>query len=73
MKVADLKQALNRNGVSTTSFFEKSEFVKAYVEMKLSNRGDSDDPDYRDVVMQKLPKGDPRVLTGKIIDVTPNP
>ena len=72
MKVPDLKKALNSNGISTASFFEKSEFIKAYVDLKLKS-DDDNDPDYRDVVMQKLQKGDPRVLTGKIIDVTPNP
>ena len=80
MKVSDLKAELTARGVSTKSFFEKSEFVRAYAEAmvdgaKSNARGStaSDvpfDPEYRDVVMQKMNSADPRMLQGTIIDVT---
>lgn len=80
MKVGDLKKQLQARGVSTKSFFEKSEFVKAYAEAvvdgvssKSSGTAASDepyDPEYRDVVMQKMNPADPRMLQGTIIDVT---
>jgi uncharacterized protein YijF (DUF1287 family) len=76
MSVADLKKALQSLGVSTRSFFEKSEFVQAYAEAVVDNvqkKGGSSevyDPEYRDVVTQKLPKGDTRMLQGKVIDIS---
>lgn len=96
MKVGDLKTELQKRGISTASFFEKSEFVKAYAEAvvdgvttaggsgasnnKRSSAGggtgsssSSDeprDPDYRDVVIQKMTRGDPRQVLGTVIDVT---
>jgi hypothetical protein len=79
MSVADLKKALQSLGVSTRSFFEKSEFVQAYAEAVVDSvekqtssaaPGEVFDPEYRDVVTQKLPKGDNRMLQGKVIDIT---
>jgi hypothetical protein len=80
MKVSDLKAELQARGISTKSFFEKSEFVKAYAEavvdgVKGKGGGSAApdaplDPEYRDVVMQKMNRADPRMLQGTIIDVT---
>jgi hypothetical protein len=79
MKVGDLKKELQAKGVSTSSFFEKSEFVKAYAEAVTDNKTGSGaggsrrqeepmDPSYRDVVMIKV---DRRQLAGQsVIDVT---
>lgn len=83
-KVGELKKELQDMGISTKSFFEKSEFVQAYAEAMVdgppkSRAGSSRrqaspqqeekyDPSYRDVVMQKF---DPRLLgRSPIIDVT---
>lgn len=77
MKVGDLKKELQTRGIPTSSFFEKSEFVKAYAEAvvdgvaKKSGAADEPrDPEYRDVVVQKMSAGDPRPLQGTVIDVT---
>jgi hypothetical protein len=84
MKVSELRTALQDMGISTKSFFEKSEFVKAYADgvadgkqSGSGNRSNSArspdepyDPSYRDVVMQKFNGRDPRLLQGsKVIDV----
>lgn len=77
MKVGDLKKELQARGISTGSFFEKSEFVKAYAEAVVDGiskkggaaSGEPLDPEYRDVVMQKMVRGDPRLLQGTVIDV----
>lgn len=75
MKVGDLKKELTSRGISTASFFEKTEFIKAYAEAIADNiqggsakpREEPRDPAYRDVVMQKINTG---VLRGqKVIDV----
>lgn len=81
MKVGELKKALQDIGISTKSFFEKSEFVKAYAEAmvdgvpknKAGTGGGAQqtkeeyDPSYRDVVMQKF---DPRqLLSSPVIDI----
>jgi anti-sigma28 factor (negative regulator of flagellin synthesis) len=81
MKVGELKKALQDLGISTKSFFEKTEFVKAYAEAmvdgppkKKAGTGgggqqtkEEYDPSYRDVVMQKF---DPRqLLSNRIIDI----
>ena len=88
MKASELKKELESMGVSTKSFFEKSEFVKALAEarvdgVKKSNRNtggrkqeqeEEYDPSYRDVVMQKM-NFDPRDMRfggGAIIDVRLN-
>jgi hypothetical protein len=82
MKVGDLKKELQAKGISTKSFFEKSEFVKAYAEAVADNKTGSGapggssrrrqeepmDPSYRDVVMMKV---DRRQLAGlSVIDVS---
>jgi hypothetical protein len=81
MKVNELKKELNNWGISTKSFFEKSEFIKAYAEAVADNktgptsggsrsarREEPRDPAYRDVAMQKI---DRRQLQGTyVIDVT---
>jgi hypothetical protein len=87
MKVSDLKKELQSMGVSTNTFFEKTEFVKAYVEalqsgkqkgtssssqsnqQRSSTSNEKFDPTFRDVVMQKMEKRDPRLVQGTIIDV----
>lgn len=81
MKVKNLKEALKDRGISTKSFFEKSEFEKAYAgamadntqkkhttrSTKAKTEDEPFDPSYRDVVTQKL---DPRSLVGHaVIDV----
>jgi hypothetical protein len=82
MGVSDLKKELARMGVSTKSFFEKSEFVRAYAEAVVDgvgvngnagggnvDSGEPYDPEYRDVVMQKMGRSDPRMLQGTVIDI----
>jgi succinate dehydrogenase/fumarate reductase-like Fe-S protein len=81
MKVGELKKALQDMGISTKSFFEKTEFVKAYAEAmvdgppktKAGTGGGAQqpkeeyDPSYQDVVMQKF---DPRqLLSSPVIDI----
>jgi hypothetical protein len=84
MKTGDLKKELKNRGISTRSFFEKSEFAKAYAEAVVDGKKKASasssttankeqdepyDPSYRDVVMQKMDARDPRLLQGRIIDV----
>jgi hypothetical protein len=82
MKVGDIKKDLEGRGISTKSFFEKSEFVKAYAEavvdgVKGKKRRAADpppeeekfDPEYREVIMQKFNARDPRLMQSKVIDV----
>jgi len=79
MKVGELKKDLESRGISTKSFFEKSEFVKAYataVADGTAKKGGSPgaasqdepfDPSYRDVSVSKF---NPRSLLGqRVIDV----
>jgi predicted HTH domain antitoxin len=78
MKVGELKKELSDRGISTKSFFEKSEFIKAYAEVVADNKSgpggskargaeEPHDPSYRDVVMQKMSSG---ALMGQpVIDV----
>lgn len=77
MKVGELKKELQSYGVSTKSFFEKSEFVRAVAEARVDgvkktsgstqSRDEGYDPSYRDVQMQKIDK---RTLMGSpVIDV----
>eukprot|EP00581_Thalassiosira_minuscula_P002822 CAMPEP_0183736798 /NCGR_PEP_ID=MMETSP0737-20130205/50280_1 /TAXON_ID=385413 /ORGANISM="Thalassiosira miniscula, Strain CCMP1093" /LENGTH=212 /DNA_ID=CAMNT_0025970907 /DNA_START=288 /DNA_END=926 /DNA_ORIENTATION=+ len=83
MKVGDLKKELESYGVSTKSFFEKSEFVRAVAEARVdgpkksassgsSSRGrveeEPRDPSYRDVVVSKF-SGGAALMDGKVIDV----
>lgn len=83
MKVGEIKKELASMGISTSTFFEKTEFVKAYAEaiangtkkstsssQKSPNEFVANDPTYRDVVMQKMDKRDPRMLGGTLIDIT---
>eukprot|EP00536_Pseudo-nitzschia_multiseries_P018344 jgi/Psemu1/293454/fgenesh1_pg.2408_\ len=78
MKLSSLKKELKDRGISTTSFFEKADLVKAYanaiaddVEVKGSSSSDeSYDPSYRDVTTSIF---DPSaLLAGRemIIDIT---
>ena len=81
MKVGELKKELESYGVSTKSFFEKSEFVRAVAEARVDGvksrragggnrtaaREEEYDPSYRDVQMQKM---DTRALgISPVIDV----
>lgn len=85
MKIGDLKKELENMGVSTKSFFEKSEFLKAYAEAKVdgvtkkkptgkTRRATPEEPydaSYRDVVTQKMSGRDQQLLlTGMVIDIT---
>ena len=80
MKVGELKKELTARGIATASFFEKTEFVKAYAEAVADNkqgggggssssraRDEPRDPSYRDVNMQKINKGS--MMGQKVIDV----
>lgn len=76
MKVGDLKKELQDRGISTKSFFEKTDFVKAYAEAVVDGiqnpskaQEEKYDASYRDVAMQKFDKRDPRLTQGSIIDV----
>ena len=39
MKVGELKQALESQGISTKTFIEKSEFIKAYTQLMMNGGG----------------------------------
>jgi hypothetical protein len=79
MKVGELKKALQDMGISTKSFFEKTEFVKAYAEAMVDGppkkragtraqpQSQEYDPSYRDVVVRKLDKRD--LYRGPVIDI----
>jgi len=77
MKVGELKKELEGRGISTKSFFEKSEFVKAYAAAVADNQSggggpgprpeEPQDPSYRDVVMQKMSRNS--LLGERVIDV----
>lgn len=77
MKVGELKKELQSRGISTKSFFEKSEFVKAYAQAVADNKtggGGSGprpeeprDPSYKDVVMQKMSQN--ALMGERVIDV----
>lgn len=83
MRVSELKEKLKSMGVNTKSFFEKTEFVRAYAEAVVdgvnsnnnkAGAASSDepyDPEYRDVVVQKFdPQSQQRyMLSGTIIDI----
>jgi predicted HTH domain antitoxin len=77
MKVGELKKELKARGISTRSFFEKSEFEHAYAEAvvdgKKADPGDVEeeyDPSYRDVTMRKIDGRDEMALAGrKVIDI----
>ena len=82
-KATELRKELEAMGVSTKSFFEKSEFVKAYAEAMVDGKAKSGgggrqvfseesaeayDPSYRDVVMQKIDRRS--LMGGMVIDVS---
>ncbi|CAJ1961757.1 unnamed protein product [Cylindrotheca closterium] len=77
MKVGDLKKELEGRGISTKSFFEKPEFVKAYAEAVADNKKgkggpgprpeEPRDPAFKDVVMQKMSKG--AMMGERVIDI----
>ena len=85
MRIGDLRKELEALGVSTKSFFEKTEFVKAYAEAFVdgvksatvnnarskssASTNEQFDPSYRDVIMQKFDRRDPRLAQSKVIDV----
>ena len=84
MKISELKQALKDRGIRTTTFLEKSEFVRAYAEAIVdgvtagggssSSSTKSDEPydaSYRDVTMRKMSKEDAQrlFLGGGVIDI----
>jgi hypothetical protein len=62
LKVKELKKELEAYGISTKSFFEKSEFVRAVAESRVdgvakkggASREEEHDPSFRDVAMQKM-------------------
>jgi len=82
MQIGELKKELTDRGISTKSFFEKSEFVKAYAEAVVDgvNKKSSTqhrqqeeehfDPSYRDVIMTKMDRQAKNLLTGTVIDIT---
>ena len=71
MKVGELKKELQSYGISTKSFFEKSEFVKALAEARVDGvkkaGGEEEvyDASYRDVVMQKMSENQMAALRGR--------
>lgn len=77
MKVGELKKELQGRGISTKSFFEKTEFVKAYAEAVADNKTgkggpgprpeEPRDPSYKDVVMQKMSQG--AMMGQSVIDI----
>lgn len=77
MSVGDLRTQLKALGIKTASFFEKSEFVRAYAEAMVDGKSaaasaekeEEFDASYRDVVVQKMIERDPRLLQGTIIDI----
>jgi hypothetical protein len=78
MSVGDLRTKLKELGIKTTSFFEKSEFVRAYAEAMVDGVKKSAaaaepeeeyDASYRDVVVQKMNASDPRLLQGTVIEI----
>uniref|UniRef100_A0A7S2RHR5 SAP domain-containing protein n=1 Tax=Eucampia antarctica TaxID=49252 RepID=A0A7S2RHR5_9STRA len=82
MKIGELRKELKALGISTKSFFEKSEFVRALAEARVDGaktngtagrktQKEDYDSSYRDVVVQKLnmdPR-DPRWGGSTIIDI----
>ena len=84
MKVGDLKKELESRGISTKSFFEKSEFVRAYAEAVVDSvqKGATstgtrngakqpvqDEPYDSSYRDVAVQKLDPRQLSGMVIDV----
>lgn len=85
MSVGELRKELTNRGIKTNSFFEKSDFVKAYAEavvdgVRASSSGSGGsrarteekfDPSYRDVQTSKLDPSTKRMLQGTVIDIRP--
>ena len=82
MKVADLKKELESYGISTKSYFEKSEFVVAVAEARVDGvkkqpagssggqqKEEPRDPSFRDVVVTKFGGDSKMGLGGTVIDV----
>jgi hypothetical protein len=77
MKISEIKDALTELGIDTSSFFEKSEFVRAYANAVAARKTSSSsaydyndyDTSYREVILYKMDKRDPRLLKGTVIDV----
>jgi len=83
MKVLELREKLKQMGISTKSFFEKTDFVRAYAEavvdgVKKKSGGSTSqpqqeedyDPSYRDVAMQKFDGMSKQLLLqGTLIDI----
>lgn len=82
MKVADLKKELESYGISTKSYFEKSEFVVAVAEARVDGikkqpggssggqqREEPRDPSFRDVVVTKFGGDSKMGMGGSVIDV----
>mmetsp|Transcript_33795 Transcript_33795/g.70258 ORF Transcript_33795/g.70258 Transcript_33795/m.70258 type:complete len:271 (-) Transcript_33795:122-934(-) len=86
MKVGELRSALKERGIRTTSFFEKSEFVRAYAEAIVDGTTSAKakapaveeepfDPSFRDVTVRKMDKQEQQrlLMGGKVIDVQLKP
>merc|ERR1712183_22127 len=80
MKLSEMKKELQEYGISTKSFFEKSEFIKALAEARVDGvkkssssnaqqKEEKYDPSYRDVVIQKLNPRDVALLSASGIRV----
>lgn len=57
MKLGDIRKELSERGISSKSFFEKSEFIKALAVARVDSpvpEEEEYDPSYRDVQMQKF-------------------
>ena len=76
-----MKKELQEYGISTKSFFEKTEFIKALAEARVDGvkktsggaqvEEERYDPSYRDVVLQKLNPRDVALLSAsgtRVID-----
>jgi hypothetical protein len=85
MKIGELRDKLKELGISSKSFFEKTEFVKAYAEAvvdgvkqkttttsKSKAEDEKYDPSYRDVIMKKMDRKDQLLLQGTVIDIRLN-
>jgi hypothetical protein len=79
MSISSLKQELKDRGISTSSFFEKSDLVKAYANAITDDTKDkgskghnnqSFDPSYRNVIMQKFETMTLMAGDDVIIDIT---
>ena len=70
MSVGEMRKELQSLEISTKTFFEKSEFIKALAEARVDgvkSSSEAFDPSYKDVVVQKMNAQGAR--GGKTIDV----